>query len=60
MICFCNIVYVYICKKRERYDGCWQLFSWLGQKVTYNRACKSRARKRGWGQLGAGNPYSPS
>ena len=23
------------------------------------RACKSRARKRGWGQLGAGNPYSP-
>ena len=25
----------------------------------YNRACKSRARKRGWGQLGAGGPYSP-
>ena len=24
-----------------------------------NRACKSRARKRGWGQLGAGSPYSP-
>ena len=24
-----------------------------------NRACKSRARKRGWGQLGAGGPYSP-
>ena len=26
---------------------------------TLNRACKSRARKRGWGQLGAGGPYSP-
>ena len=25
----------------------------------FNRACKSRARKRGWGQLGAGSPYSP-
>ena len=25
----------------------------------YNRACKSRARKRGWGQLGAESPYSP-
>ena len=24
-----------------------------------NRACKSRARKRGWGQLGARGPYSP-
>ena len=24
-----------------------------------NRACKSRARKRGWGQLGAGDPYTP-
>ena len=24
-----------------------------------NRACKSRARKRGWGQLGAGGPYTP-
>ena len=24
-----------------------------------NRACKSRARKRGWGQLGAGNPQTP-
>ena len=24
-----------------------------------NRASKSRAQKRGWGQLGAGNPYSP-
>ena len=24
-----------------------------------NRACKSRARKRGWGQLGAEGPYSP-
>ena len=23
------------------------------------RACKSRARKRGWGQLGAGGPYTP-
>ena len=23
------------------------------------RACKSRARKRGWGQLGAGSPYTP-
>ena len=23
------------------------------------RACKSRARKRGWGQLGAEGPYSP-
>ena len=23
------------------------------------RACKSRARKRGWGQLGAEHPYSP-
>ena len=27
--------------------------------VFSNRASKSRARKRGWGQLGAGNPYSP-
>ena len=25
----------------------------------FNRACKSRARKRGWGQLGAGGPYTP-
>ena len=24
-----------------------------------NRVCKSRARKRGWGQLGARSPYSP-
>ena len=23
------------------------------------RACKSRARKRGWGQLGAGGLYTP-
>ena len=28
------------------------------QKLFY-RACKSRARKRGWGQLGAGGPYTP-
>ena len=27
--------------------------------LDFNRACKSRARKRGWGQLGAGGPYSP-
>ena len=23
------------------------------------RACKSHVRKRGWGQLGAGGPYTP-
>ena len=27
--------------------------------VTMYRACKSRARKRCWGQLGAEGPYSP-
>ena len=27
--------------------------------VAGDRACKSRARKRGWGQLGAGGPYTP-
>ena len=27
--------------------------------TTRDRACKSSARKRGWGQLGAGRPYSP-
>ena len=26
--------------------------------VVWNMACKSRARKRGWGQLGAGSSYS--
>ena len=26
------------------------------QKSGVYRACKSRARKRGWGQLGAGDP----
>ena len=24
-----------------------------------NRVCQSRTRKRGWGQLGAGDPYTP-
>ena len=27
--------------------------------LSSNRACKSRMRKRGWGHLGAGSPYSP-
>ena len=34
---FCNVVYVYyVCKTCEKFGGCWQLFSWLGQKVTDN------------------------
>ena len=31
----------------------------LCTRVHLYRACKSRARKRGWGHLGAGGPYSP-
>ena len=30
---FCNVVYVYICKKCEKFGGCWRSFSWLGEKV---------------------------
>ena len=34
---FCNVLYVYVCKKcGETFGGCWRLFSWLGQKVTDN------------------------
>ena len=34
---FFNVVYVYVCKKcEEKFGGYWRLFSWLGQKVTYN------------------------
>ena len=32
---------------------------WQYHRLEYNRTCKSRARKRGRGQLGAGCPYSP-
>ena len=35
------------------------LASRLPNADTRYRACKSRARKRGWGQLGAGGPYTP-
>ena len=43
---FCNVVYVYVCKKyEEKFGGCWRLFSWLGQKVTDNNthACTVHA-----------------
>ena len=33
MILF-NVVYVYLCKKCEKFGGCWRSFSWLYQKVT--------------------------
>ena len=29
------------------------------EHLCFNRACKSRARKRGWGQLEAEGPNSP-
>ena len=31
----------------------------MSDAAVAHRACKSRARKRGWGQLGAGGPYTP-
>ena len=31
---FCNVLYV--CKKCEKFGGCWRSFLWLGQKVTAN------------------------
>ena len=35
---FCSVVYVYVyvCKICEKFGGCWQSFSWLGQKVKAN------------------------
>ena len=43
MICF--VMYVYVCKKCEKFGGCWRLFSWFGQKVTDNNkhACTIHA-----------------
>ena len=29
-------MYIYVCKKCEKFGGCWRLFLWLGQKVIDN------------------------
>ena len=56
MLCFCSSLYgtTGLVKLYSVSNGIRETKSY---ELAY-RASKSRARKRGWGQLGAGGPYS--